>query len=167
MICTASGRWVPLLSPSPEDVCIEDIAHSLSNICRFTGHVRSFYSVAQHSVLVAQRVMHPLAGLFHDAQEAYLGDMASPLKTLFPLFHDLESRWSRVIVEALGYVTSWGDLEEIETADKRLFSDEVKSLMPWDTRWNDYGLPGYGVKIEPLKPSDAEQLFLETFYGLC
>src|ERR1700683_336889 len=81
-IVTFSGRRFYVLDPRPSDVRIEDIAHSLSLQCRFNGHVKNFYSVAQHSVLVSERCdpADALYGLLHDASEAYIGDMSAPLK---------------------------------------------------------------------------------------
>jgi len=83
---TASGRRVNLSSPAPDMISVEDIAGALSRICRFGGHTREFYSVAQHSVLVSAMIDHfgrpdlRLIGLHHDSHEAYLGDMPTPLK---------------------------------------------------------------------------------------
>jgi len=79
---TCSGRRVHLLNPSPDEIAIEDIAHALSHACRFAGHVPSYYSVAQHSVLVSELLDERTAlwGLLHDASEAYLHDLTRPLK---------------------------------------------------------------------------------------
>src|SRR6266496_3875421 len=81
-IILASGKWFNVFNPKPEDVDIRDIAHALSNQCRFTGHTKEFYSVAQHSVLVSTFCAPEDAawGLLHDASEAYLSDIASPVK---------------------------------------------------------------------------------------
>src|ERR1017187_10636100 len=76
-ITTFSGiHFWPLL-PNPADIRIEDIAHALSNQCRFAGHAREFYSVAEHSVRVSQLCPpeDALWGLLHDASEAYLTDV--------------------------------------------------------------------------------------------
>src|ERR1017187_3227299 len=81
-IQTFTGRTFPILEPSAEDIDIKDIAHALSNLCRFAGHTSIFYSVAQHSVMVSQNVQpqFSLAGLLHDAPEAYCVDVPRPLK---------------------------------------------------------------------------------------
>src|SRR6266516_3714044 len=81
-IILASGKWFNVFDPKPEDIDLKDIAHALANQCRFTGHVREFYSVAQHSVLVSQFCDASDAqwGLLHDASEAYLSDIARPIK---------------------------------------------------------------------------------------
>jgi len=90
---TASGKRFWPLDPRPEDICIEDIAHALSHICRFGGHVREPYSVAQHSVIVSMIVKpeNALYGLLHDAAEAYAGDMVRPLKRGMPAYRSIES----------------------------------------------------------------------------
>ncbi len=97
IIQTHSGIAFDLLNPTPDMIDIGDIAHALSNVCRFGGHCREFYSVAQHSVHVAQWAYEATAedysyidpsmasevalwGLLHDAPEAYIGDMVRPLK---------------------------------------------------------------------------------------
>jgi len=84
-IQTYTGKRFWPLDPRPEDVDILDIAHSLSLLCRFTGHTSSFYSVSQHSILVAQEVPKRLRlwALFHDAAEAYIGDIARPTNLIF------------------------------------------------------------------------------------
>lgn len=88
-IQTRSGEAFDLLNPKPEHVQLEDIVYALSHLCRFNGHTSRFYSVAEHSLHVCDRVLeagHParaqLVALLHDAHEAYTGDIASPLKQL-------------------------------------------------------------------------------------
>jgi 5'-deoxynucleotidase YfbR-like HD superfamily hydrolase len=81
-IQTYQGGCFEPFNPHPDQIHIRDIAHALALTCRFTGHCLDFYSVAQHSVMVSQIVSHKhaLAGLLHDASEAYLTDVASPIK---------------------------------------------------------------------------------------
>ncbi len=85
-IRTFTGRKFWPLDPAPEDIHIEDIAHALSQLCRYTGHSREFYSVGAHSLIVAATCRERWGdeagryGLLHDAAEAYLLDMARPVK---------------------------------------------------------------------------------------
>ena len=90
---TATGRQYWPLDPHPADVCLTDIAASLAKQCRFAGHVRTHYSVAEHSVLVSQVVPreHALQALMHDATEAYCVDIPRPLKRgLGSVYADIE-----------------------------------------------------------------------------
>ncbi|MFH1495895.1 MAG: phosphohydrolase, partial [Pseudomonadota bacterium] len=94
------NRFYPL-EPRIDDVAIEDIAHGLAYQCRFNGQTSAFYSVAQHSLIVASLVPEELrfAALLHDAAEAYLGDMVKPLKVLLPSFSEIEDSVTRIIGE--------------------------------------------------------------------
>lgn len=100
-IQTRSGTRFDLLDPRPEMIDISDIGHALSHLCRFTGHVSRFMSVAEHSVMVSNLVpaQDALAGLLHDATEAYVGDVARPLKQLLPDYKVIEDRIWLVIAE--------------------------------------------------------------------
>ncbi len=102
-IVTSSGAEIDLLDPDPTSITLEDIAYSLARICRFTGHIRRGielpYSVAQHSVLVARYLENQghgrlvqACGLMHDAHEAYVGDVASPIKKAIRSLHEDEER---------------------------------------------------------------------------
>lgn len=84
IITTASGRAFNVLHPTPDQIHIEDIAHHLSHLCRFTGATGTLYTVAEHSVRVSNSVPleDALWGLLHDAAEAYVGDLNKPTKEL-------------------------------------------------------------------------------------
>src|SRR5919204_3331113 len=109
---TVSGRWVNPFEPDPDQLDPGDIARALANQCRFGGHCRVFYSVAQHSVIVSGVVEERggdteavLAGLMHDAAEAYLGDMPHPLKhrsTLGEAFRAAEDHLADTIRDRFG-----------------------------------------------------------------
>lgn len=123
-----SGKVIDLANPTPGMGDIEDIAHALSNICRFGGHVPGHYSVAEHSLLVcgiagllAQELrIQPGAtrtgllanALLHDASEAYLGDVISPLKSLLGGYKELEHRVQCCILKGL-----IGDASYFQAAD--------------------------------------------------
>jgi hypothetical protein len=116
-----SGSRIDLANLRPEDIKIEDIACALSKICRFSGHISEFYSVAQHATMVATLV-HPslrFPALHHDDSEAYLGDVSRHLKHSQYLsgYRDLEDRATLVIEEALGLKLTLEDREEIKAAD--------------------------------------------------
>lgn len=82
-----SGRFVDLYAPDPATLTLRDIARGLAYSCRYGGHVKRFYSVAEHALLVRNLLWSQgaapemlRAALFHDAAEAYLGDVVAPLK---------------------------------------------------------------------------------------
>lgn len=168
-IYTYTGVFVHPLKLEVDRVNIEDIAHALSNQCRFTGHVRKFYSVAQHSVYVSRIVPDEwkLWGLLHDASEAYLSDLASPLKhqTAFgEAFREVEDSILMVICERFGLRTDLGDKPpEVARADDMLLWAEIRDLMPQDPI---EGEVAWETKIRPWLPETAEKKFLETFSAL-
>ena len=186
---TYAGKEVDPLNMSVEDVCLADIAHALSLICRYNGHVRDFYSVAQHSVLVSQCAAERggadlitfiaarnlcFWGLLHDAAEAYLGDVVSPLKPCsyflidrygehrMESFKDAERRLERVIAEKFG-LTQEMPLQ-VKIADVAVLLGECASF-GHDHGWSTNVEP-FGVPITPLPPKQAEELFLDTFSTL-
>jgi hypothetical protein len=91
----------------PETICIEDIAHALSHLCRFTGHLCTFHSVAQHSLLVSEKIPGgpdaKLAALLHDGAEAYTNDIASPLKKAM---HNKEMDWEGACMDVYEFIQS-------------------------------------------------------------
>ncbi len=123
-IYTNSGNMFDLSDPTPEMIKIEDIAHALSHICRYTGHVKEFYSVALHSLIVSEIVPAEFAleGLLHDAAEAYLNDISAPLKTLLPDYRDIETRVESVIAKK--FQLRYDPFHFIDIADKYIYIQE-------------------------------------------
>lgn len=163
-IITASGRSFWPLNPRVEDVNIRDIAHGLSNMCRFNGHVRGFYSVAQHSVLVSRIVppQYALWGLLHDATEAYLPDVTRPIKSHIEGFCDIEYRLMNCIAvafELLGPMPS-----EVKEADIRLLVTEQRDLCRSHSPSFDY--PPLEEVIEPWEPATARFKFIQRYQEL-
>lgn len=163
-ITTYTGkRFVPL-NPTTESIDIKDIAHALSNICRFTGHSSEFYSVAQHSVLVSHLCNYEnrLHGLLHDASEAYIFDCASPLKRSpeFEFYRKIEESIQNIIFEKFNLTNL--DHDDVKRADILLLATEAKSFMIDNAHW-ELKIKSLPIKIEPLLPKEAEALFLTRF----
>ena len=136
---TVSGRWVNPFDPDPDQIDIGDIARALANQCRFGGHCRVFYSVAQHSVIVSELVEQRggdaedvFAALMHDATEAYLGDMPHPLKHRSPLgaaFKEAEDHLEQAIRE---HFRIKPDVPEIKRVDRALLATERRAFSAED-----------------------------------
>lgn len=164
-IITFTGEAIEPLSPDPERIHIEDIAHSLANQCRFTGHVRSFYSTAQHCVLGSYLVPdeYRLTFLLHDASEAYISDIASPVKRHpdFGTYYDIaEERLELAIAERFGL--PWPMPPEVKVADKMVLRAEQRDLMPNDPSEG----PIWDGEVVPWSPYDAERQFLSRYVSL-
>lgn len=164
-IQTYTGRVFWPLDPHPKDFCIEDIAHALSRICRFAGHTKRFYSVAQHSVFVARRC--GFVGLMHDFPEAYIGDMARPLKDFMPSFKTVEKRVWQAGAAAFGLpmnIPRWAKWID----NLALVTERRDLLLPTPYLWHESLeaiTPDESVII-PLPPAAAERAFLAAYYVL-
>lgn len=165
---TYTGRKYWPMDPKPHEVYIEDIAHSLSLQCRYAGHCIKFLSVAEHSVLIARYLAAKhapevaLAGLLHDASEAYCVDIPRPLKPYLTNYKEIEeSNWKAI---AARYRLSAEIPAEVHDADNRIIADELVNLrqMPWHARHNK----PLGVKLRYWSPEEAELEFLATFDAL-
>ena len=128
-ILTIGGRYFNFVEPNVWDVQIEDIAYALSRICRYTGHCRGHYSVAQHSVLVSHIIdpAYAYEGLMHDIGEALYGDVSAPLKQLLPDFKKIEHRIEVPLLARFGiaHPLPW----QVKDADLRMLSTEKRDLM--------------------------------------
>lgn len=161
----AGGRKFHPFDPRPEDIDIDDIAHALSHVCRFGGHVRRFYSVAEHSVLVARCVpkIVGLAALLHDAAEAYLGDIPRPIKHSPEMdgWRKAEARVERAI--AARFSIGWPMDGAIKQVDDRIILDEWAALMPATREYIGVSGEPLGVRIEGWSPCRAAAEFLDAF----
>jgi hypothetical protein len=162
------------MRPRVRDVFVPDIAHALSLICRFTGHVDVFYSVAEHSVRLSRVLranQYPvddcLWGLLHDASEAYLADIPSPMKRTpaFAFYREAEAKVMACIVSALGLPPN--EPECVKQADSLMLETEARDLMPRREadEWPHCHEPAKWV-ILPWSSKRAEIEFLDTYQML-
>lgn len=164
---TYSGRRFYPLDPRPDQVDAEDVAHALSLLCRYGGHVSRFYSVAEHCVLMSHAVApeNALAALLHDATEAYVCDVPRPLKLALLGYRDIEDRvWYAV---ARHFAIDLVLPSEVHAADNRILLTERAALMPLAERWviDDEYTP-LPVEITGWSPADAERYYLDRLEEL-
>lgn len=166
---TASGLKYHFLNPQEDEITIEDIAFSLANKCRFSGHT-NFFSVAEHCCSVSARLPEELqlAGLLHDAAEAYLGDIPAPLKACLPDYRHLETINEEVINKKFKINLSFNDLHLIKDADLRALYTEAFYLIPSQgTHWSVFNGKNYTVekmyKPRCLPPAGAYKLFMDFY----
>lgn len=177
-IQTYTGKRFWPLDPVAADLDIRDIAHALSQNCRWTGHCRDFYSVAQHCVYCSYVVPEnlTLTALMHDASEAYLSDLSRPVKHSPELvgYRDAERKLETIIAETFELVFPYPP--EVKQADNRMLYTERRDLLVGSVEWttdreNVLGFEGndrqpYDFRITSWEPKEAEQLFLERFHAL-
>lgn len=170
---THSGRRFYPKDPMAHEVDPEDIAHALSLLCRYGGHVDRFYSVAEHSVLMsyAAPAEHALTALLHDATEAYVCDLPRPLKILLPDYRDMEARvWLAIVDRFEGYGFRVPVLlpDEVKAIDTRILIDEKRALFRHSEQWGVEldGLEPLGVEVQGWGPVVAETRFLDRLEEL-
>ena len=164
-IQTQSLRYFNYVDPHPDQFTIEDIAHALSNICRFAGHTNKFYSVAQHCVIMSYHVtpMYALHALLHDAAEAFLGDIPTPLKQMLPEYKVIESRVEKVILNKFGITDMPPEIKEFDT---RMLVTEQNYLMPEANRHWTFDAKPLDILIRPAEPAIAKRKYLTRFEEL-
>ena len=159
-ITTSTGREVNPLDLRVEDIDINDIAHSLSLTCRFNGHCRVFYSVAEHSVFVSSRCPPEFAfeALMHDASEAYLGDVPTPLKRQWPEYLVAEKRAQGIIAQRFGLPAKIS--QAVHAVDKEAFEIEKARLLAPADQFRDI------APLRGLSPEAAQREFLDRYLEL-
>lgn len=173
-IQTYTGRKFHYYDPHPDQLHIDDIAHALSNNCRFNGHTREFYSVAQHSVIVAELVElidpeHAACGLMHDAPEAVVSDVPKPFKeSISHAFGPVEDAVWKTVAEKYGLPPEMP--KAVKTADFQALLLEKSQLLPVHVEWPGVteemylSLPKY--VIEPVGPDESKAMFMDKFNEL-
>jgi hypothetical protein len=161
-ILTYTGKRFDLYEPEAHLIDPRDIAHSLAHLCRFNGHTREFYSVAQHCCMVAELVPDEdkLAALLHDATEAYIGDMVRPLKQWMHAYQDVENWiWERICTR---FDLAQDLPPSVRQADLIALATERRDLMPTDPAIWDC-LIGIEPMVETIRPWSATEARL-TFH---
>lgn len=165
---TFTGKMLDFRSPQIEDIDIIDIAHGLSNVCRFSGQSNHFYSVAEHSVLVSQLVPDEfkLDALLHDATEAYMGDIPSPLKQICFQYRNVETVLFTAIAKKFELISDMPRC--VEEADLQMLACERLQVFTHKRKWG-----GFMDAMQPaqktlffFKPVNAMAYFLETYNEL-
>ncbi len=169
-INTYTGRAFKPLTPSAKDIDIEDIAHALSHICRYTGHTKKHYSVAEHCVYVSRLLPKELklAGLLHDASEAYMNDIARPVKYQAAMngYRKAEAKLSSLIDKHFGICLSKSEASRIHEIDGEMIHIEAPQLFDklnkaWPLRKSKFK-----VKIGMWTPAKAKREFVKRFKEL-
>jgi len=182
-IITRRPQRFHFLTPKPDDFDAEEIAEALSRRCRWSGHCRSYYSVAQHSVYVSMAAAphgHALWGLLHDAAEAFLPDVPRPLKALLKVatprpggrhklepLDDVENRILRAVAERF-HLDPATPPECVRIADDRILATEYAQLFPPESAqlWRPDAEPFDWLKITPMPPTAAAAQWLNRFHRL-
>lgn len=166
-IRTITGQLFYPLDPRKEEILLEDIGHALSHLCRFVGHTRHFYSVAQHSVLVSKLVppADAMWGLLHDAAEAYLNDIARPLKhtALMADYRNAETKLQALIYSRFGL--EGDEPESVKLADQKALHAELRDLVVNSNPLHVAAAEGVPI-IFAQKPEFARHIFFERFRAL-
>ena len=166
-----NGNLVNLSKLEEFEWGIVELVHAISNLARYNGHTRSFYSVAQHSVLVSY-VVPPekaLAGLCHDLSEAIVGDIISPIKRHMGSFVELEAAVVRQICSRIGHFTPEDLIDpEVMFADSCICLNEKRDLMNAPQQWPSFeGKMPYDIPtIEPMCPEEAFDYFMARYCEL-
>lgn len=168
-----SGAVVDLTDPDPETLFIEDIALSLSNICRWGGHLEldQWYSVAEHSIHVSRELPSDLAleGLLHDASEAYIGDVIKPLKDLPQLqgYREIECAFENAIAQKFGLRRineRWPEL--VHVADRNAQEIECVNFRRYGSLEHLRGVANLGIGKDPMSRQEAHDEFLQQYNRL-
>jgi hypothetical protein len=162
-IQTFSGGAFWPLDPMEADVSALDIAAALSKQCRFAGHCRRFYSVAEHSVLIWRvarargfSLRDQRAALLHDASEAYLVDIPRPVKPGLTNYHEIEDRLMSIIARRFDF--KWPLPSSVKELDLAILSDErLQNMAPMAVDGLEWGntAPPLNVLLQFWAPDKA------------
>lgn len=172
-LCMASGTAFYPLDPRPEEILIDDIAHALALLCRFGGHCRTFYSVAEHSIRGTRALRERGASkrlqrafLLHDASEAYVVDLPRPIKRMLPQYGDMEKLVERAIYDRFDVLHEPEDVATVKHMDEVMLATEKRDLMPAQSKaWASLPDP-LPERITPWPWESARSSFLAEWSRL-
>lgn len=171
-----SGARMDYLHPENSDATIEDIGHALSNVCRFSGHLPRFYSVAQHAVnaskvveAMGQTREEQFTALMHDTAEAFTNDLPTPLKTAFPIFKELEVKIESAMADRFGFTFPLSST--VKMADTIMLGLEKEHVKKNLSRWAILDGINYNtwkpyVDLSRMAPDRAYEQFMERYERL-
>jgi hypothetical protein len=175
-IQTYSGRIFYPLDPREAEITLSDVAHGLAHKARFTGHTKTFYCTAEHSVRVSKCVemlggtlMQQFVALHHDDSDAYIPDVPTPLKVLeeFKFFRNVEKKIEEACYRKFGCVVD--DYSIVKKADIMLLLTEKRDLMPNQNKnWGKFKespIPA-PYRIKPWTPTKAKKEYLKRHLKL-
>ena len=169
-IQTYTGKKFYPLDASPKDIDILDIAHALSLVCRYNGHCKQFYSVAQHSVIMVKETSNlpgtPQWKLLHDSAEAYISDICRPIKPYIINYDTIENRILECV--AIKFNLNIDEYKDVKKADDTLLVTEQRDIMgPYPDRWNVDAEPlDYIIPSMTWKRAKKQFLFCAKELGL-
>lgn len=175
MILTYTGKLIDPFNVKPENICIEDIAHGLSLLCRYNGQCHRFYSVAEHCIIMAThskfKKWNPLVMLLHDAAEAYIGDMIRPIKGDLPQFKQFENNFMVAITHKLTN-KSLSIFATVEKPDNIMLATEASQMTKAPNKYyeKEFDLPDIlidkSIQFYYFTPQEAEKRFLVLYNKL-
>jgi len=170
-ITLLSGAMMNYLDPDSSEVTIDDIASALSNVCRFSGHLPRFYSVAQHAVNTSRIVPLEYAfdALMHDTAEAFTNDLPTPLKVALPIFKELEVKIETAMAKRFMFTYPLAD--PVKLADSQMLMLEKVYVKEDSNHWTAFDGIQYEhlmplVDLQSWQPRRAKREFLERFEEL-
>ncbi len=162
-----TGKRFPFLNPKPEDINILAVACGLSHQCRYAGQIKQFFSIAEHSLQLSYAVPSEYAkwALLHDAAEAFITDIPSPIKAHLPEFIEIENKVMEAVCDAFSIDREMPEI--VKEYDARICVNERANLLtPLEGGWEGDLKPLDGVTFNFYKPNDAHVRFLGRFYEL-
>ncbi len=167
-ILLESGEFYSYVNPQANKWTIEDIALSLGHLCRYSGQVQKFYSIAQHCYLVSYAVDQEFAldGLLHDGVEAFMVDIPTPLKMLLPDYKQIEAEHEQEMFSRFGLEYPMNPA--VKKADTELLCAEVRDMKAKHAHWDRYSHINVDhiAHIDPWTSAKATKMFLQRYYQL-